>query len=96
MPVPNWTIDGLPEATDKLLRAYVQDVVKTFEDRLKAVLLYGSAVRGDFLPGRSNLNILLVVSSCELSVLKQYVPLQARWGKEQVVAPLFLTDDELR
>ncbi|MCP9456727.1 MAG: hypothetical protein NNA18_11555, partial [Nitrospira sp.] len=44
---------------------------------------------------RSNLNILLVVSSCELSVLKQYVPLHVKWGKEQIVAPLFLTKDDL-
>lgn len=96
MSVPRWSIDGLPEGTHKRLRSYVQDVVTAFGDQLEAVLLYGSAARGDFLPGRSNLNVLLVVSSCELSVLNRYVPLHAKWGKEQIVAPLFLTGDDLR
>jgi hypothetical protein len=96
MSIPHWSIDGLPEGTYKLLRSYVQDVIKAFGDRLEAVLLYGSAARGDFLQGRSNLNVLLIVSSCELSVLKPYVPLHAKWGKEQIVTPLFLTHDDLR
>ena len=51
MSAVQWVIDGLPEGTQKRLRAYVQDVAKAFGDHLEAVLLYGSAVRGDFLPG---------------------------------------------
>lgn len=91
-----WVIDGLTEATQKLLRAYVQDVAKAFGDHLEAVLLYGSAVRGDFLPGRSNLNIVLFVSSYTVAVLKHYAVVHKKWSKELVVAPLFLTKDDLQ
>lgn len=91
-----WVIDGLPDSTQKLLRAYVQDVVKAFGEHLESVLLYGSAVRGDFLPGRSNLNILLFVSSYDVAVLNQYTVVHKKWSKELVVAPLFLTKDDLQ
>ena len=91
-----WVIDGLPEGTQKLLRSYVQDLAKAFGDQLEAVLLYGSAVRGDFLPGRSNLNILLFVPSYEVAVLKKYAQVHKKWSKELVVAPLFLTRDDLQ
>jgi hypothetical protein len=91
-----WIIDGLPDGTQKLLRSYVQDVAKAFGDHLEAVLLYGSAVRGDFLPGRSNLNILLFVSSYDVAVLKKYAQVHKKWSKELVVAPLFLTRDDLQ
>jgi predicted nucleotidyltransferase len=91
-----WVIDGLSEQAHKLLRAYVQEVTKTFGHQLEAVLLYGSAVRGEFLPGRSNLNVLLFVSSYDVTLLKQYAAIHKKWSKEQVVAPLFLTKDDLQ
>ncbi|MCP9463458.1 MAG: hypothetical protein NNA25_01510 [Nitrospira sp.] len=96
MAVSPGNVEGLPDETRKLLQSYVEDVVNALGDGLEAVLLYGSAVRKDFLPGRSNLNVLLVTTSCELSVLKRYVPVHAKWNKEQIVVPLFLTAEELR
>lgn len=92
----DWTIDGLPEETQKLLKSYVKDIAKVYETELEGILLYGSAVRGDFLPGRSNLNLILVMSSYDLSVLKKYDSIHKRWSKEQVVVPLFLTAADLR
>jgi predicted nucleotidyltransferase len=96
MPTVEWTIDGLPDETQQLLRAYVKDVVKVYGDRLEGVLLYGSAVRGEFLAGRSNLNVLVFLSSYDVALLKQYAPIHKRWSKEQIVVPLFLTKDDLQ
>jgi hypothetical protein len=89
-------IEGLPDDTQKLLQTYVKDVKGVFGEQLEGMLLYGSAVRGEFLPGRSNLNILLLVSSYDSAVLKKYSALHRRWSKEQIVVPLFLTEEELR
>jgi hypothetical protein len=91
-----WTIDGLPDETQQLLRAYVRDVAKSYGEHLEGLLLYGSAVRGEFLPGRSNLNILVFLSSYDVALLKQYAPIHKRWGKEQIVVPLFLTKEDLQ
>ena len=88
-------IEGLPDDTQKLLQTYVKDVKGVFGEQLEGMLLYGSAVRGEFLPGRSNLNILLLVSSYDSAVLKQYSALHRHWSKEQIVVPLFLTEEEL-
>ena len=44
-------IDGLPDDTQKLLQTYVKDVKGVFGEQLEGMLLYGSAVRGEFLPG---------------------------------------------
>jgi hypothetical protein len=89
-------IEGLPDDTQKLLQTYVKGVKSQFGELLEGVLLYGSAIRGEFLPGRSNLNILLLVSSYDSAALKQYSRLHRQWSKEQIVAPLFLTEEELR
>lgn len=92
----DWTIDGLPEETQKLLKSYVKDVTQLYGHELEGILLYGSAVRGEFLPGNSNLNLLLVMSSYDLSVLKKYDSIHKRWSKEQVVVPLFLTAADIQ
>ena len=92
----DWTIDGLPDETQKLLKSYVKDTTKLYGEELEGILLFGSAVRGEFLPGRSNLNVLLVMSSYELAVLKKYDALHSRWSREQEVVPLFLTTADLQ
>jgi hypothetical protein len=88
-------IEGLPDDTQKLLQTYVKEVTGAFGEQMEGLLLYGSAVRGEFLRGRSNLNILLLVSSYDSTVLKQYSVLHRRWSKEQIMVPLFLTEEEL-
>ncbi|MEQ1680063.1 MAG: hypothetical protein ABL950_05620 [Nitrospira sp.] len=92
----DWTIDGLSEETHTLLKSYVKDVTRVYGSELEGILLYGSAVRGEFLPGSSNLNMLLVMSSYDLSVLKRYDSINKRWSKEHVVVPLFLTAADLQ
>ena len=96
MSAVQWTIDGLPEETQRLLRSYVKDVAQAYGEQLDAVLLYGSAVRGEFLPGRSNLNVLLFVSSYDVALLKAYAVVHKKWNKELVVVPLFLTKADLQ
>lgn len=96
MPSGDWTIEGLPHETHALLKRYVHDVTKTYGSELQGIVLFGSAVRGEFMPGRSNLNVLLVMASYDLTVLKRYDSIHKRWSKEQVVVPLFLTAVDLQ
>lgn len=86
----------LPAEVRPLLRAYVAEVTKLFGASLQAVILYGSLARGEYLPGRSNINLLLILSEYDLGLLRQYSKLHGRWKKEQVVVPLLLTEEELR
>jgi hypothetical protein len=88
-------IEGLPEDTQTLVRAYAKEVKSVFGDRLEGLLIYGSAVRGEFLRGRSNLNMIMLISSYDAATLRLYAPVHKRWSKEQVVVPLFLTEEEL-
>lgn len=91
-----WVIEGLPEESQEQLRGYVKDVRATYGDELDGILLYGSAVRGEFLPGRSNFNMVLLLKSYAGESLKKYSAVHRRWAKEQVVVPLFLTQRDLQ
>ena len=64
--------------------------------RLKCAALYGSAAAGDFVPGASNYNLLVVVdplTTNELDLLA--VPIGA-WRKAGHPGPLLFTADQLK
>ncbi|MBM4125207.1 MAG: hypothetical protein FJ246_09710 [Nitrospira sp.] len=89
-------LQTLPPEVRRTLRSYVDEVTERFGPSLQAVILYGSAAGGDFLPGRSNLNLLLLLSQCDGATLQRYGKAHRRWSKEGLVVPLFLSETDLR
>ena len=88
--------ENLPEEVHQTLQLYVERMTDLYGPSLHAMLLYGSAVRGDYLPGRSNLNLLVLVTKVDVSLLQTYTKIHKRFKKEQIPVPLFLTEEELR
>ena len=96
MSVNEGAMRGLPEEVRQTLRPYLAEVKKLFGASLEAVILYGSGVGADFLPGTSNINLLILLARQEVDLLQRYSKVHQRWQKENIVVPLFLTADELR
>jgi predicted nucleotidyltransferase len=88
-------LEGLPQEIQPLLRAYLKRVVPPLATSLESLVLYGSSVRGEFVRGRSNVNLLLVMTSLDGETLRKLAKLQVRWKREQVMALLF-TPGELQ
>jgi hypothetical protein len=86
---------SLPEDLRALLRRYLKQLGGCFEEDLSSVVLYGSGTGADFLPDRSNVNVLVLLVRHSPDRLRKYAGLHRRWKKEQIV-PLFLTGDELK
>ena len=64
---------------------------------LESVILYGSAARGDYKPGTSDLNVLCTLVDLSFTELQQLAPVVAWWTQEQKEpAPLFFLTEELR
>jgi len=64
-------------------------------DNLKAVVLYGSAVTGEFAEKHSDLNILCLVERAGAAELERLHDVTEWWMKQGKAAPLVLTPDEL-
>ena len=71
---------GMPEETCHILRAYIKDTKIFFGEDIEAIILYGSLARGDFLQGRSNINILMVFLDLTLDILNRFRELNRRWA----------------
>ena len=96
MSLTDTMFDTLPEEAREVLQLYVERMTGVYGTSLQALLLYGSAVRGDYIQGRSNLNLLALVAKVDVSVLQNYTKIHKRFQKEQIPIPLFLTEEELR
>jgi hypothetical protein len=96
MPTPTLHSLDLPEDVREILEKYLTVLKKDWHDILEGVLLFGSAARGDFIAGRSNINILMIVGPLSVDLLQRAGRLHRQWGKHQIVAPLMMTQEELR
>jgi len=64
-------------------------------DNLKAVILYGSAVSGEFREGHSDLNVLCLVNAASANDLEHLHSVAEWWTRQGNAAPLVFTLDNL-
>lgn len=86
----------MPNEAQRTLKAFLAQLKKQIGPEIQAIVLFGSLARGDYISGRSNLNVMLLVTKVGRELLERCGRLQRRWGKEGIVAPLVFTEDELR
>lgn len=91
---PPWT--QLQEETHAPLRGFLRSIKKQKDMKFEAILVYGSAARGEFLEGYSNINVLVVLERITQPVLQRWSGVHKQWAREKIVAPLFLTQTDLQ
>jgi predicted nucleotidyltransferase len=69
---------------------------KAYGERLKSVILYGSAAAGDHHEKYSDLNVLCVLHEVTPRELEESTPIVRWWREKGNPAPLFLTEEEVR
>ena len=75
----------LPRDVRETLREYLSEVTAALGTNLESVILYGSAVRGEYIAGRSNINLLLVLQAQDADALTACAKTHHRWRKEGIV-----------
>jgi hypothetical protein len=62
---------------------------------IESIILFGSAVSGDFHPGQSNLNLFCVLRDSSFAALQTLAPVAKWWDREKQPPPLCMTRAEL-
>lgn len=81
--IPKNPRDIFPEITE--------DFKKVFGEDLISLILYGSGARGDYVPGKSDLNLLIILSQGAVDHLDKMIETANKWRKRKVAAPLVMT-----
>jgi hypothetical protein len=77
------------------LKELIERLKVAAPDNLKSIVLYGSAVTGEFLAQHSDLNVLCLVERAGSAELEALHPVAEWWTKAGNPAPLIFTLDEL-
>jgi hypothetical protein len=77
-------------------QAFIHDLRSTHGKNLAAVILYGSAAAGDFVPNRSNYNLLIALHKITPQELRNSQPVLREWGKLGHPIPVYFTVSELQ
>jgi hypothetical protein len=81
------------QAAGKIVESFLSAVDAASPGRYDAVL-YGSAARGDYVPDRSNINMLLVFERLDTGLMRRLAPAFAGWPRKSAAAPLLVTAAE--
>ncbi len=73
-----------------ILQGFTQGLKDIYPEGLVSLILYGSAVSGEFVDKHSNLNLLAVLINTDLEVIKKSARLVRKF---KMVNTLFLTED---
>ena len=86
----------LQEEVVAILNRWVEELSQTFGEELDAVVVYGSALGPDFVPGRSDINTLVLLTGLEPPLLERMAKVYSRWRRTLRTVPIVLTRSELQ
>jgi hypothetical protein len=78
-----------------LVDEFVKRVRESGGANVESVILFGSAVAGDFHEGLSNLNLLCVLRDSSFQALQALAPAAKWWDKQKQPPPLCMTRKEI-
>ena len=77
-------------------KAFIDDLRATHGKNLAAVILYGSAAAGDFIPNRSDYNLLIALREITPRDLRNAQPCLREWSRLGHPVPVYFTTGELQ
>ena len=81
----------IPNRPEEIFDELKQDYIALFGDDLVAIILYGSGARGEYVPKKSDINLLIVLSDNGIERLGDATDAAAKWRKRNVRVPLVMT-----
>jgi hypothetical protein len=88
-------VTGEQMIPEKQISNFVSRLREAAGANLESVILFGSAVAGDFHPEFSNVNLFCVIRDSSFAALQALAPAVKWWDKQKQPPPLFMTRDEI-
>jgi predicted nucleotidyltransferase len=85
-----------PKDPKEIFTEITADYKGAFGEELVSIILYGSAAGGDYRPGKSDINFMVVLSENGIDRISKAFRIVTKWRKRNVAVPLLLTEDYLK
>ena len=83
----------IPDQPQDIFVPLTQDYSKVFGNELVSLILYGSAAGGHYIRGKSDINLLVVLTAAGMDKLADVLDTVQSWKKRRVAVPLIMTRD---
>jgi hypothetical protein len=84
-----------PQKPEEIFAEISEDYRNVFGNDLISIILYGSGAGEDYVPGKSDLNFLIVLADRGIDGLDRALKVVGKWRKRNVAIPLFMTREYL-
>jgi predicted nucleotidyltransferase len=74
----------IPNNPKEIFEEITADYKEVFGEGLKGIILYGSATSGSYIPGKSDINFMILVSETGIENLDLAFKTVAKWRKRKV------------
>src|ERR1035437_2730682 len=81
----------IPDQPQEVFVPLTQDYLKVFGSELVSLIVYGSAAAGSYVKGKSDINLLVVLSPAGIKKLDAAFDTVKCWKKRKVAVPLVMT-----
>jgi predicted nucleotidyltransferase len=86
---------ALDAAGEQNVAAYAAEVERVLGGECVAVVLYGSAAGADWVPGRSDVNTVIVLRGASTAALDALAPIVAKWRRRGFALPVVLDREQV-
>jgi predicted nucleotidyltransferase len=81
----------IPDKPQDVFVPLTEDYKKVFGKDLVSLILYGSAASGHYVKGKSDINLLVVLTPESVNKLEEFLSTIKRWKKSRVAVPWIMT-----
>jgi len=89
-------VEKAPKRPDDVFDLFINDMKSLFGREVVAIHLYGSGARGDYQPGRSDINFFVCLTTEGILCLDRLWGKKAQWERRMIAQPLFLPREFLQ
>jgi len=82
---------SVPDKPDKFFDEFSQEIGQLFGSEVISIVLFGSAATDEYIPKKSDINFLVILSEKGIARIKEVQNFVVRWRKRRISLPLFLT-----
>lgn len=86
----------IPSHPEEVFREFVKGYQSILGSDLLSIMLYGSGARGEYIPHKSDINFLILLTENGMNNLPNAFETVSRWRKRSVNTPLFLTKEYIQ
>lgn len=84
-------LEKIHESAREIVEPYAKSLIELLGANVYSIAIFGSGISQEFIPKKSNINLLVVCEEVNLAELKKCFKLVLKGRKKGIIAPLFLT-----